>query len=104
MRRLLILLAVAGAAALAEEPAGTLLDFTESEVRAILQHGPWPVPWRGDPSNRVSGKAEAIALGERLFFEPRLSLNGKVACATCHVPEQNFTDGRKLAMGHQEVD
>ena len=104
MRRFLILIAVAAAAALAEEPAGTLLDFTEPEVRAILQHGPWPVPWRGDPSNRVSGKREAIALGERLFFEPRLAPNGNVSCATCHDPQQSFTDRRKLAIGQQEAD
>jgi cytochrome c peroxidase len=99
----LVLLALAGAAALAQEPAGTLLDFTAAEVRAILQQGPWPVPWSRDTSNRVSGKAEAIALGERLFFEPRLSVNGEVSCATCHAPERNFTDGLKLAIGQREA-
>ena len=88
----------------AQDPAGALLDFSEAEVRAILRHGPWPVPWARDPSNRVSGKAEAIALGEQLFFEPRLSVNGKVSCATCHVPEKGYTDGRQLALGQHEVD
>ena len=62
------------------------LDFTEAETRAILRHGPWPAPWSPDPTNRVSGQSEAIALGERLFFEPRLSPGGKVLCATCHAP------------------
>ncbi len=70
----------------------------------ILQHGPWPPPAANDPSNRVSGKPEAIAFGERLFFEPRLSAGGAVSCATCHLPERSWTDGRKLGAGLAEVD
>ena len=38
-------------------------------MRAILAHGPWPVPWARDPSNRVSGNEQAIAFGERLFHD-----------------------------------
>ena len=34
------------------------------------------------------------ALGRALFFEPRLSGNGAVACASCHNPARAFTDGR----------
>lgn len=37
------------------------------------------------------------ALGEALFFEPRLSSNGNVSCATCHVPELGFADGEPLS-------
>lgn len=81
-----------------------LLDFTDIEIARILQHGPWPPPLRPDPSNRVSGKAEAIALGERLFFEPCLSGTGSVLCATCHAPFRAFQDGRARAFGLEEVD
>jgi cytochrome c peroxidase len=42
---------------------------------------------------------EKIALGEKLFFEGRLSANGTVACATCHNPRLAFTDGRPVAVG-----
>ena len=52
----------------------------------MLRHGPWPPPARRDATNAVSGKPEAIALGERLFFEPRLSGTGSVLCATCPRP------------------
>jgi cytochrome c peroxidase len=38
-------------------------------------------------------------LGEKLFFEPRLSGDGTVACATCHDPARAFTDGRPLSVG-----
>jgi cytochrome c peroxidase len=40
---------------------------------------------------------EKIALGERLFNEPRFSGNGKVACATCHNPALAFGDGTALS-------
>jgi len=33
------------------------------------------------------------ALGEKLFFDPELSGNGKRSCATCHNPDKAFTDG-----------
>lgn len=40
-----------------------------------------------------------IALGQRLFFEGRLSADGSVACATCHDPARGFTDGRPTSIG-----
>jgi cytochrome c peroxidase len=40
-----------------------------------------------------------IALGEKLFFESRLSGDGTVACATCHNPARAFTDGRPTSVG-----
>jgi cytochrome c peroxidase len=40
-----------------------------------------------------------VALGQKLFFESRLSDDGTVACATCHDPARAFTDGRPLSVG-----
>ena len=80
------------------------VDFSQDEIAKILQHGPWPPPRKPDPSNRVSGKPEAIALGEKLFFEPRLSGSGSVLCATCHAPFRHFQDGRARAFGLELVD
>jgi cytochrome c peroxidase len=40
-----------------------------------------------------------IALGEELFFDGRLSVDGTVACATCHDPARAFTDGRPVSIG-----
>ena len=81
-----------------------LVVFSDEEKAKILAHGPWPPAPRKDPSNRVSGKPEAIALGERLFFEPRLSGTGSVLCATCHVPFRKFQDARPRGFGLEEVD
>jgi cytochrome c peroxidase len=80
------------------------VSFSKEETARILQHGPWPPPPARDPSNRVSGKREAIAFGEKLFFEPRLSGTGSVLCATCHAPFRAFQDGRPRGFGLEEVD
>ena len=42
---------------------------------------------------------EKIALGERLFFDGHLSVDGTVACSTCHDPARAFTDGRPVSIG-----
>jgi cytochrome c peroxidase len=44
-------------------------------------------------------KPARVALGQKLFFEPRLSGDGTVACATCHDPDRAFTDGRPVSVG-----
>jgi cytochrome c peroxidase len=80
------------------------VSFTDAEIRAILAHGPWPTPLGTDPSNRVSGKREAIELGERLFFDQRMSGNGRFSCGTCHVPERNWTDNLTRGRAAAEVD
>jgi cytochrome c peroxidase len=38
--------------------------------------------------------ARLLALGERLFFDPRLSGPGTRSCSSCHVPSQAFADGK----------
>ena len=42
---------------------------------------------------------EKIALGEKLFFDGRLSADGSVACSTCHDPARAFTDGKPTLIG-----
>ncbi len=39
-------------------------------------------------------------LGQQLFFDPRLSGSGQIACASCHDPDLGWADGRRLAFGH----
>ncbi|HSD41896.1 MAG TPA: cytochrome c peroxidase [Burkholderiales bacterium] len=101
MRRLAAALAV-----LAPLVAGAaeIVELDPVEIRLVLRHGPWPQPVLRDPSNRVSGDARAIALGQRLFFDARLSANGAVACASCHVPTRAWTDGRPQAAGLGSLD
>jgi cytochrome c peroxidase len=89
---------------MAAAPAGGLLDFSVSERAAILRHGPWPAarPRGTADALEASRRAAAQALGQRLFFDTRLSAGGKVACATCHQPGRAFSDGRAQARGLSE--
>lgn len=52
-----------------------------------------------DPSNAVADDPRAAELGQRLFFDERLSRDGTVSCATCHEPERDFQDDLPLAIG-----
>ncbi|TSA17293.1 MAG: hypothetical protein D4R74_02910 [Betaproteobacteria bacterium] len=71
--------------------------YSHDEIRRIMAHGPWPQQPLRDPSNRVSGNDDAIALGRALFFDARLSPRGDLSCALCHQPGRAFTDGRARA-------
>jgi cytochrome c peroxidase len=42
---------------------------------------------------------EKVALGERLFFDKRLSVDGSRSCYSCHVCEKGLTDGLPTAVG-----
>jgi cytochrome c peroxidase len=40
-----------------------------------------------------------VALGHRLFFDPRLSVNEEQSCASCHFPERAFSDDKATPTG-----
>lgn len=60
-------------------------------------------PYLGLPPVETRGRNNLlqarVALGKRLFFDPRLSNDGTISCATCHIPARAFTDGRAVARG-----
>jgi cytochrome c peroxidase len=43
---------------------------------------------------------EKETLGKTLFFDPRLSGSGQIACASCHDPDLGWADGRTTSFGH----
>jgi cytochrome c peroxidase len=49
------------------------------------------------PDNQLT--AARVDLGRQLYFEPRLSADGTVACATCHDVTRSFTDRRPVSEG-----
>ena len=104
MRRLggllaLTLVAIAGYFAWVHRPVTP--EPWDEKSRATLESLslsslPTPPP---DPSNAVADLREAAIMGNRLFFDTRLSSNGEVSCATCHRPELDFTDGLPKGRG-----
>jgi len=103
MRRLAIpggsVVALALVAGLSLALPADLPPLRPDELASIGSLGPWPPPAARDASNRVSGRAEAVALGEVLFHSTRLSNVGGLRCASCHEPWRHFTDGRARALG-----
>lgn len=45
-----------------------------------------------------------IALGKILFFDPRLSGSNQISCSSCHVPDLNWQDGRRVSIGHDHLE
>jgi cytochrome c peroxidase len=90
---LLVATTVATAAKAADQWSAAQVD----ELRSLSLNELEPLP--PDPTNRVADDPRAAAFGERLFFDPRLSANGAVACSTCHQPERDFQDGIALSRG-----
>lgn len=90
-------------------PASLSLRFVAATAFAFISATPmnaagydWQLP-RGFPEPAVPADnpmSEAkVALGRRLFFEPRLSVTGEFSCASCHAPERAFSESRKVAVG-----
>lgn len=73
-------------------------ELSDAEWDAARQLSP-PPALRDDPTNRVADDEAAARFGQRLYFDTALSSTGEVSCATCHAPDQGFTDGLELAEG-----
>jgi cytochrome c peroxidase len=62
----------------------------------------WSLP-AGFPTPKESAdnpmSAAKVELGRHLFYDLRMSVNQTTACASCHLPERAFTDGRVTALG-----
>ena len=82
----------------ASRPAHVSVEFDALERARIARMSPLGQP-PADPTNAVADDPRAAHLGRRLFFEKRLSGDGRLSCAHCHDPEQAFTDGKTLAEG-----
>ena len=72
--------------ALAEPRSSDQVGFPAALTASVIPPASTPTPGR-------------VALGEKLFFDSRLSGDGTVACTTCHDPARAFTDGRPVSVG-----
>lgn len=92
--------APAKAAAPAATPARPHVDWAPPPTEADQR---WRLPARSDPADNAA-TPERVELGQLLFFDPRLSGNGTVSCATCHNPSLGWSDGLRTGVGiHGQV-
>jgi len=69
-------------------PVGAAVD-----IPVPLGLPPVPVPDGNKPT------ADTIALGKKLYYDPKLSADDTVSCASCHAPAHGFTDGSPVSTG-----
>ena len=67
-----------------------------TDLLALANNPPLGLPPLPVPEDNPLTSAK-IALGKKLFFDRRLSLNNTFSCAMCHIPEQGFSSN-ELAM------
>lgn len=63
-------------------------------VRAATAAEPQVIHPKDNPTT-----PEKVALGKQLYFDPRLSADNKVSCASCHDPAKGFSNGEQFATG-----
>lgn len=75
-------------------PAASIpvIPFTESTLGAAGNEPIQPIPQHAELNN------DKVALGERLFYDTRLSLDGSMACATCHILNKGGTDNQSHSL------
>lgn len=93
-----ILLIVLAASALLvhsqQQTRSTLLPIGQPvQIKAPLGLPPVPIPADNPPT------AETVALGRRLYYDPILSADNTVSCATCHSPQYGFADPKPVSEG-----
>ena len=74
-------------------------SFTEHEQSIITSFSLSRLQAPVTESNQYAENPQAAKLGEQLFHDPQLSSNGKISCASCHDPQQHFTDGKDKSEG-----
>lgn len=85
------------------------LDTLRAAYSGAPKTWPAPVTTQGQvfvemaPVKPVSLTTEQLKrayLGEQLFYEPILSKNNDISCATCHQPQHFFADNKRRSKGH----
>jgi len=103
VRSIVASILLVGRAALGAPPGATLPPIPKpgplAEPRSLKQIGAPADQTRAAIPADNPQTPEKVALGEKLFFDGRLSADGTVACATCHDPARAFTDGRPGSVG-----
>jgi cytochrome c peroxidase len=71
------------------------LSYTCMATTLALADAPLGLP----PLTGAKATPALVELGRKVFMDRRFSVDGTISCATCHIPERQFTDGRATARG-----
>src|SRR6516164_5517855 len=63
------------------------------QIKPPLGLPPVPIPADNPPTE------ETISLGRRLYYDPQLSVDGTISCASCHAPQFAFSDNEATSEG-----
>ena len=84
----------------AASAAAELLPLPSETLPDYLCRQPIPIGFsQAIPAPTHAESADLVQLGRRLFFEPRLSADETVSCATCHRPDHGFAAPQRVAVG-----
>ena len=89
--------------------AALLLPSTGSaQEKAVLEAGhpslkAWRLPAQAPHPADNAPTPQRLELGKKLFFDPRLSRDGNMSCATCHNPVLGWSDGLGTAKGFKSM-
>jgi len=91
---LLLVTVLAGGVLLQSQTTKLLMPLGQPvQIKAPLGLPPVPIPADNPPT------AETIALGRRLYYDPILSGDNSISCASCHGPQFGFADPRQFSEG-----
>lgn len=99
LRPTLILFLLLAAVALIAPPFSLNAEDGNSKQKPLV-----PLPQEIPAPKDNPTTPEKVALGKQLFFDPRLSGDNTMSCATCHLPEKAFGDGLPRAKGAGEKE
>jgi cytochrome c peroxidase len=70
-------------------------------VLATKAYGGHLEPFKSAPVSQTNLQTpEKADLGKKLFFDRRLSGDGTMSCATCHIPDLAYTDGQEISLNY----
>ena len=90
-----ILVVAVGLVAAVTSSFAAAADEPKSEAVTKVPLGLDPLPIPADNPQTVA----KIELGKQLYFDPRLSYDGTISCATCHDPKKGWSNGEQFGVG-----
>jgi cytochrome c peroxidase len=81
--------------------AADTIDTTRYALTAGKEDRKWLLPKAPPAPDDNQPTPARVELGKALFFDPRLSSDGNLSCASCHSPMFGWSDGQPTARGNK---